>query len=274
MRLIRRRFLAWRRISAARRVAGDGSPARGLAGMTPYVALAAGFGRSGGSDITGGGVASALGAAGSTGAGGKVGNIGTPPMAPFSLFSVIVSVRSMPVLSGLPWRVLSALVGDSPSVRHAGVMSRLEEQLQQDLTASMKAREEVATSTLRMIRAAVMNASVAGAEAIELSDDQVIDVLRSEAKKRSEAAEVYAAAGRAESAAKELAEREIIERYLPAAMGDDELGAIVAEEIARAAADGATGPKGTGIVIRAVRERVGTGADGARIAAVVKASLT
>jgi uncharacterized protein len=98
-------------------------------------------------------------------------------------------------------------------------------------------------------------------------------VLRSEAKKRSEAAELYAAAGRPESAAKELAERSVIERYLPAAMGDDELNTIVAEEIARAAAAGATGAKGTGVVIKAVRERVGTGADGARIAAAVKASL-
>ena len=80
--------------------------------------------------------------------------------------------------------------------------------------------------------------SVAGAEAIELSDDQVVDVLRSEAKKRSEAAELYAAAGREASASKELAELAVIERYLPAAMGDDELAAIVAEEIDRAAAGG------------------------------------
>jgi uncharacterized protein YqeY len=152
-------------------------------------------------------------------------------------------------------------------------MSRLVDQLQQDLTAAMKARDEVATSTLRMVRAALMNAAVAGAEAIELGDDQVVDVLRSEAKKRTEAAEVYAGAGRTESAAKELAERSVIERYLPAAMGDDELNAIVAEEIARAAAAGTTGAKGTGVVIKAVRERVGTGADGARIAAAVKASL-
>ena len=152
-------------------------------------------------------------------------------------------------------------------------MSRLEDQLQHDLTAAMKTRDEVATSTLRMLRAALMNAAVAGTEAVELADEQVIDVLRSEAKKRTEAAEVYAAAGRTESATKELAERAVIERYLPAAMGDDELQAIVAEEIARAAADGVTGPKGTGAVIKAVRERVGTGADGARIAAAVKASL-
>jgi uncharacterized protein YqeY len=153
-------------------------------------------------------------------------------------------------------------------------MSSLQEQLQRDLTASMKARDEVATSTLRMLRAALMNASVAGTEAIRLTDDQVVDVLRSEAKKRSEAADVYAAAGREESASKELAERAVIERYLPAAMDDDELQAIVAEEVARAAAQGATGAKGTGVVIKAVRERAGAGADGARIAALVKASLT
>ena len=153
-------------------------------------------------------------------------------------------------------------------------MSRLQERLQHDLTAAMKARDELATSTLRMIRAAIVNASVAGAEAIELTEDQVLDVLRSEAKKRSEAAESYSSAGRSESASKELAERAVIERYLPAAMADDELQAIVAEEIARASAQGAAGAKGAGVVIRAVRERAGAGADGARIAAIVKASLT
>jgi hypothetical protein len=152
-------------------------------------------------------------------------------------------------------------------------MSGLEEQLRHDLTTAMKARDEVATSTLRMVRAAIVNAAVAGAEAIELTDDQVRDVLRSEVRRRSEAAELYAAAGRAESASKELAERSVIERYLPAAMGDDELDAIVAEEIARAAADGATGARATGAVIKAVRERVGTGVEGARIAAAVKASM-
>ena len=212
--------------------------------------------------------------AGSTGAAGRVGSIGsTLRWHRSSPLLAIVSVRSMLVYRGWRGRVLSALVRVSRIARHAGSMSRLEDQLQHDLTTAMKARDEVATSTLRMVRAAVMNAAVAGAEAIELSDEQVVDVLRSEAKKRSEAAEVYAAAGRSESASKELAERAVIERYLPAAMGDDELQTIVDEEIARAAADGATGPKGTGVVIKAVRERVGTGADGARIAAAVKASL-
>jgi uncharacterized protein YqeY len=151
-------------------------------------------------------------------------------------------------------------------------VTSLKERLQADLTAAMKSRDELVTSTLRMARAAVLNAEVAGSAAVELTDDQVVDVLRAEAKKRAEAAELYAAAGRAESAAKERAEREIIERYLPAAMSDTELEAVVAEEIARAAAAGITGPKAMGAVIKAVRERVGAGADGARIAAAVKAA--
>lgn len=145
--------------------------------------------------------------------------------------------------------------------------------LQADLTASMKARDEIATSTIRMLRAAITNAEVAGSEAIELSDEQAIAVLQSEAKKRAEAAEVYEQAGRAESAVKERAELAVIERYLPAAMGDEELQAIVDEEVAAAAAAGNSGPKAMGQVIKAVRERAGAAADGSRIAALVKSAL-
>ena len=145
--------------------------------------------------------------------------------------------------------------------------------LQTDLTTSMKARDELTTSTIRMLRAAVTNAEVAGAQAIELTDDQVIAVLQSEAKKRSEAAEIYAQAGREDSATKERAELAVIERYLPAAMPDEELQAIVTEEVAAAAAAGADGQRAMGQVIKAVRERVGPAADGSRIAAMVKSSL-
>lgn len=145
--------------------------------------------------------------------------------------------------------------------------------LQDDLTAAMKARDEVATSTIRMVRAAIMNAEVAGDEAVELSDAEAIAVLRSEAKKRAESAAVYEENGRDESAAKERAELEIIERYLPAAMDDDQLAGIVDEEVANAAATGAEGGKAMGIVIKAVRERAGDGADGGRIAAMVKGRL-
>jgi uncharacterized protein len=152
-------------------------------------------------------------------------------------------------------------------------MSTMTERIQTDLTTAMKAREQLEVSTLRMVLAAIKNAAVAGDEAVTLSDDQVMGVIRAEAKKRAESAEIYAQNDRAESAAKEQAELAVIERYLPAAMSDDALNAIVAEEVATASAAGASGPKAMGGVIKAVRDRVGDGADGGRIAAAVKAAL-
>jgi uncharacterized protein YqeY len=118
-----------------------------------------------------------------------------------------------------------------------------------------------------------MNAEVAGDEAVVLSDEQVMAVLLAEGKKRTEAAQIYADNGRTEAAEKERSEYAIIERYLPAAMSDDELNAIVQEEAAKAAAAGATGGKAMGVVVKAVRERVGTGADGSRVSAAVKIAL-
>jgi uncharacterized protein YqeY len=100
-----------------------------------------------------------------------------------------------------------------------------------------------------------------------------VGVLFAEAKKRAEAAEAFESAGRTESAAKERAEAAVIARYLPAAMGDDELAAIVAEEIASAAAAGLDGGKAMGQVVKAVRARAGAGADGGKIAAMVKSAL-
>jgi uncharacterized protein YqeY len=150
----------------------------------------------------------------------------------------------------------------------------LKQRLQADLTAAMKARDEIATSTIRMVRAAVTNAEVAGDEAVELTDDQVLAVLQSEAKKRIESAELYDENGRADSAARERAELEVIERYLPAAMSDEELASMIDEEITAAAARGAEGGKAMGMVIKAVRERAGAAADGSRIAAAVKSKLT
>lgn len=151
--------------------------------------------------------------------------------------------------------------------------TELKSRLQNDLTDAMKSGDELTKSTLRMMLAAVMNAEVAGKEAITLTDDQIVNVLRAEAKKRAESAELYEQAGRTELAAKERAEITIVERYLPAAMDEAALRAIVDEEVAKAAASGATGPKAMGGVIKAVRDRVGASADGSAIAAAVKAAL-
>jgi uncharacterized protein YqeY len=147
-------------------------------------------------------------------------------------------------------------------------------QLKNDLTVAMKAGNDIAKSTLRMALSAITNAEVAGDEAVELTDDQVIKVLQSEVKKRQESAEVYEQAGRTEAAIKERAEAEVLSAYLPAALSDDELIVVVGEEVARAAAQGAQGMKAMGAVVKAVRERVGSGADGSKIAELVKAALS
>jgi len=152
-------------------------------------------------------------------------------------------------------------------------MTGLKDQLHHDLTAAMRARDELVTSTLRMVLAAITTAEVAGDTAVTLSDGEIVGVLRSEGKKRAEAAEIYAGAGRVEKAAAERAELGVIERYLPAAMDEGQLATIVAEEVAAAAAAGSAGPKAMGIVVKAVRARAGDAADGSRIAALVKAAL-
>jgi len=121
--------------------------------------------------------------------------------------------------------------------------------------------------------AAIMNAEVAGAQATVLTDDQIINLLRSEVKKRAESAEIYAAAGRTELATKETQEMAIIETYLPAAMDAAALASIVAQEVANAAANGQEGARAMGAVIKAVKERVGAQADGSAIAAAVKSAL-
>ena len=151
--------------------------------------------------------------------------------------------------------------------------SQLLELLRTDLNTAMKERDQLKTSTIRMVLSAVQVASVAGDEAVELTDAQITAVLRLEAKRRSEAAELYENAGRTEQAASERDELAVIEAYLPAAMDDATLQDIVNEEIAAAREAGAEGPKAMGQVISAVKDRVGDGADGGRIASAVKALL-
>src|SRR5690348_16750221 len=102
-------------------------------------------------------------------------------------------------------------------------MPTLKERLRSELTASMKARDSLRASTLRMLLTAITNAEVAGKQARELSDDEVTAVLSTENKKRRESATAFEAAGRDELAAKERAEAGIIGEFLPAQMSDDEI---------------------------------------------------
>ena len=149
-------------------------------------------------------------------------------------------------------------------------MPDLKEQLRADLTTAMKSRDELRTATLRMVLAAVSAEEVAGKEARELSDDEVQVVLRREAKKRREAAEAFAAAGRSEQADRERAEGDVVAAYLPAQLEDADLAALVADVITRT---GASGMRDMGRVMGAVQGAVAGRAEGGRVAAEVRRQL-
>jgi uncharacterized protein YqeY len=146
----------------------------------------------------------------------------------------------------------------------------LKDRLRADLTTAMKGRDELSTATLRMVLSAVSAEEVSGKEARELTDDDVQAVLRREAKKRREAAEAFAGAGRTEQAERERAEEGVIAVYLPAQLEDADLAAIVADVVT---ATGAAGMKDMGRVMGAVQGKVAGRAEGGRVAAEVRRQL-
>jgi uncharacterized protein YqeY len=149
-------------------------------------------------------------------------------------------------------------------------MTTLKAQLEADLRDAMKARDELVTSTLRMAIAAVRNAEVAGKQARELADDEVLAVLTKEAKKRREAADAFAGAGRAEAAEKEQAEEKVLERYLPKQLSDEEIAELVAAALAEG---GFTEKSQMGPAMKAAQAAVAGRAEGGRVAAEVRKQL-
>ena len=149
----------------------------------------------------------------------------------------------------------------------------LKERLRADLTTAIKARDKVRSGTIRMVLSAISEAEVAGAEAIQLSDQQVLDVVIREAKKRREAEEAYAAAGRTELAEKEHAESAVLADYLPQQLRPEEITDIVARAIAQTGA-AELGLRGMGKVMAVVTPQTKGRADGAAVAAEVRRQLT
>nr|WP_221378193.1 GatB/YqeY domain-containing protein [Actinoplanes polyasparticus] len=149
-------------------------------------------------------------------------------------------------------------------------MGTLKDRLNDDLHSAMKSRDELTTATLRMALSAVRNAEVAGSAARDLSDDEVLAVLNKESKKRREAATAFSDAGRAEQAAKERSEGEVLERYLPQQLSDDEIAELVAGALA---AGGFTGKGQMGPAMKAAQAAVAGRAEGGRVAAEVRKQL-
>jgi uncharacterized protein len=151
-------------------------------------------------------------------------------------------------------------------------VSDLKDRLRTDLTAAIKSRDELRTSTLRMVLTAITNAEVAGKESRELSDDDVIGVLSSEAKKRREAAEAFDNGGRSDSAAKERAEAEVLADYLPEPLTQEQVRDLVSSTIASLGVAGA-GMKAMGQVMGALQPQVRGRADGGTVSAEVRRQL-
>jgi uncharacterized protein YqeY len=146
----------------------------------------------------------------------------------------------------------------------------LKERLRADLTTAMKARDELSSATLRMVLTAITNEEVAGKQARQLSDDDVVKVLGREAKKRREAHDAYTQAGRQELADREQAELGVIETYLPQQLTDEEVSGLVRDAIAET---GASGPQAMGQVMKALTPKVAGRADGGKVAAEVRRQL-
>jgi uncharacterized protein YqeY len=149
-------------------------------------------------------------------------------------------------------------------------VNELKERLRSDLTDAMRSRDQVRLRTLRMALTSITNEEVSGDTVHELSDEDILKVLAREAKKRREAAEAFAAAGRAGQAEAERAEGEVLAGYLPAQLSDDELTELVRAAIA---GTGAAGMSGMGQVMKAVTPQVAGRAEGGRVAAEVRRQL-
>jgi len=146
----------------------------------------------------------------------------------------------------------------------------IKETLKADLTEAIRSSDKVVSGTIRMVLTAITNEEVSGKEARVLTDDEVITVLSREAKKRREAAEEFAKAGRTDKAAEEKAEGEVIAKYLPAQLSEDDIKKLIAAAIA---STGAAGPTDMGKVMGAIKPQIAGKADGALVSSLVKAAL-
>lgn len=149
----------------------------------------------------------------------------------------------------------------------------LKSQLQSDLAVAIKAKDQTVSGTLRLALAAITTEEVAGKQARELSDAEVVNILVKESKKRKEAAEAFTSANRQELADKELEELKVLEKYLPTPLTDAEVKEIINAAISEAAAGGNSGMKAMGVVMKIVQPKTAGRYDGSKIAAMVKEAL-
>ena len=148
----------------------------------------------------------------------------------------------------------------------------LEQRIEADIKTALLAGDKERALTLRTIKSALLSVKVnSGKRESGLSDDEVIAILAKESKKRQESADFYVQGGATERADKELAEKVVIDSYLPEQLGAAEIAALIDAVIAET---GVSDMSGMGRVIGTVRAKAGATADGALIAQLVKEKLT
>ena len=146
----------------------------------------------------------------------------------------------------------------------------LKETLKSDLTEAIRSSNKVVSGTIRMVLTAITNEEVSGKEARVLTEDEIITVLSREAKKRREAAEEFAKANRPDKSAEEKAEGEVIAKYLPAQLTEDDIKKLIAAAVASTSA---AGPGDMGQVMGAIKPQIAGKADGSLVSSLVKAAL-
>jgi uncharacterized protein YqeY len=148
----------------------------------------------------------------------------------------------------------------------------MQDEIERDIKTALLAGDKVKAETLRNIKSALLNEAISqDARDTGLSDEQVQKILARESKKRQEAADLYKQGGADDRASAELAEKNIIDAYLPEQMGEDQVAKIIDEEIAEA---GQVSLQDMGRIIGAVKSRTAGSADGALIARIVKEKLS
>ena len=146
----------------------------------------------------------------------------------------------------------------------------LKAKLRDDLTEAIRSKNELRSSTLRMVLTAITNEEVSGKEARVLTEAEVIAVLTREAKKRKEAAEAFDQGGAQDRAERERQEGHVIAEYLPTPLTQEEMVSLIDEAIA---STGASGPTGMGLVMKYLQPKIAGRADGATVSNAVKAAL-
>ena len=144
----------------------------------------------------------------------------------------------------------------------------LKEKLLEDMKVSMRDKNIVRKNVIQMVRAAILQ--VEKDKQIELTDEQIIDVIAKESKKRKDSLPDYEKSGREDLINQVKEEIDILAEYLPKPLSEEELEKVIEEVIAEV---GATNMKEMGMVMKSVKEKVGASADGKTINEIVKAKL-